>query len=197
MLRFFAADQEVSMNSPIREDRKEEKINGKIIDMSPSANFRHGIVNNNINTIIKTGLKNSMCLVFMENLDLRYEPDQNDNYVIPDVMIVCDRKKMHGGSYHGIPKFIAETLSPATAMRDLTEKKDIYQAIGVSEYWIVSPKERGVQIYYLNDGEYKLVNSFILEDDADNRNYNADVQLALREFPQIKMTLWEIFEGVE
>lgn len=55
MLRFFAADQEVSMNSPIREDRKEEKINGKIIDMSPSANFRHGIVNNNINTIIKTG----------------------------------------------------------------------------------------------------------------------------------------------
>ena len=185
------------MNSPIREDRKEEKINGKIIDMSSSANFRHGIVNNNINTIIKTGLKNSMCLVFMENLDLRYEPDQNDNYVIPDVMIVCDRKKLYGGSYHGVPKFIAETLSSATAMRDLTEKKDIYRTIGVSEYWIVSPKERGVQIYYLNDGEYKLVNSFILEDDAENRNYNADVQLALREFPQIKMTLGESCEGVE
>lgn len=82
-------------------------------------------------------------------------------------------------------------------MRDLTVKKDIYQTIGVSEYWIVSPKERGVQIYYLNDGEYKLVNSFILEDDAESRNYNADVQLSLREFPQIKMTLGEIFEGVE
>ena len=37
-------------------------------------------------------------------------------------------------------------------MRDMTVKKDIYESCGVEEYWIVSPKERAVQIYYLEDG---------------------------------------------
>ena len=29
--------------------------------------------------------KNSMCLVFMENLDFKYHSDINDDYVCPDV----------------------------------------------------------------------------------------------------------------
>ncbi|WP_368189006.1 Uma2 family endonuclease [Blautia sp. 1033sp1_1033st1_G9_1033SCRN_220408] len=37
-----------------------------------------------------------------------------------------------------------------------TDKKDIYQEAGVNEYWIVSPKERAVEIYYLVSGKYKL-----------------------------------------
>ena len=49
---------------------RDEKINGVIYDMSPSPSFQHGIINNNINTVIKAGLKDSLCLVFMENLDL-------------------------------------------------------------------------------------------------------------------------------
>lgn len=49
-----------------------------------------------------------------------------------------------GSVYTGVPRFIVETLSPATALNDKTIKKDIYQNAGVSEYWIVSPKERAV-----------------------------------------------------
>ena len=105
------------------EYQKQEKINGEIYNMSPSPDYQHGIVNNNINTIIKKGLKGSLCLVFMENLDYKYQPEHSDNYVIPDVMIICDRKRLKGGSYTGVPNFIVETLSPSTAMRDLTIKK--------------------------------------------------------------------------
>ena len=50
------------------ERKRDEKIDGVIYDMSPSPSYQHGIINNNINTIIKAGLKNSICLVFMENL---------------------------------------------------------------------------------------------------------------------------------
>ena len=39
------------------EYRKEEKINGVIYDMSPSPNYQHGIVDGNIYSIIKSGLK--------------------------------------------------------------------------------------------------------------------------------------------
>lgn len=39
------------------ERRKDEKINGVVYDMSPAPHFRHGIINSNIHTIIKHGLK--------------------------------------------------------------------------------------------------------------------------------------------
>lgn len=38
----------------LKEDyRKEERINGIVYDMSPSADYRHGIVNSNIHAILK------------------------------------------------------------------------------------------------------------------------------------------------
>ena len=142
------------------EYKKEEKINGVIYDMLPSPNYQHGIVNGNIYRIISGKLQGSICLAFIENLDYKYHPEINDDYVIPDVMIVCDRKHLKGGAYSGVPKFIVETLSPATALRDKTDKKEIYQKAGVEEYWIVSPRERAVEIYYLEDGSYKLNYSY-------------------------------------
>ena len=162
--------------------------------MSPSPDYRHGIVNGNIHAKIKVALKNSLCLVFMENLDYKYA--ENDDYLIPDVMIVCDRKNLKGGSYLGVPKFIVETLSPATAIRDRTIKKDIYESNGVEEYWIISPKEKAVEIYYLCDGKYKLLHNYILEDDKDSEYYNAEQEITLKAFP-VMMKLEEIFEGID
>lgn len=175
---------------------RDEKIDGVIYDMSPSPSFRHGIINNNINTVIKAGLKGSLCLVFMENLDFKYHPDVNDDYLCPDIMIVCDRKYLKGGSYSGVPRFVAETLSHSTAKRDKTEKKDLYEQAGVEEYWIVSP-QRSVEIYYLQDGKYVLEQNYMLQDDKEDEEYNADTEISLRAFPHIKMTLGEIFEGLD
>lgn len=179
------------------EYRKEEKIDGVIYDMSPSANFRHGIVDGNIYAMIKSGLEDSLCLVFMENLDFKYHPEENDDYVIPDIMVIRDRKHLKGGAYSGTPKFVVETLSPSTAMRDMSVKRDIYEKAGVSEYWIISPKERAIQVYYLENGKYVLTNSYILEDEEDDKYYNAKEILTLKEFPHIQMTLEDIFKGVE
>ena len=175
---------------------RDEKIDGVIYDMSPSPSFRHGIINNNINTVIKAGLKGSLCLVFMENLDFKYHPDVNDDYLCPDIMIVCDRKYLKGGSYSGVPRFVAETVSHSTAKRDKTEKKDIYEQAGVEEYWIVSP-QRSVEIYYLQDGKYVLEQNYMLQDDKEDEEYNGDTEISLRAFPHIKMTLGEIFEGLD
>ena len=146
------------------ERKREEKINGVVYNMSPSPGYWHGIVNGNIYGIIKQGLKNSLCLVFMENLDFKYHPEENDDYLCPDIMLICDRKHLKGNSYSGIPKFIVETLSPSTAKRDKAEKKDIYEKAGVEEYWIVSP-QGSVEIYYLKAGRYVLEQSYMLQAD--------------------------------
>ena len=173
------------------ERRKDEKINGIIYDMSPLPGYRHCIVNGNIYRIIGNGLKNSMCFASMENLDFKYHPEENDDYVCPDIMIVCDRKHLKGSAYGGTPRFIAETLSNATAKRDRTEKKDIYE-----KYWIVSP-QRSVEIYYLESGKYILEQNYMLQNDKEDEGYNGETEICLKVFPQIKMTLGEIFEGLD
>ena len=164
--------------------------------MSPAPGYRHGIINGNIYTAIRKGLKNSICLVSIENLDFKYHPDINDDYLCPDIMVICDRKHLKGGSYSGTPKFIAETLSHSTAKRDRTEKKDIYEAAGVEEYWIVSP-QGSLEIYYLQDGKYVLEQNYLLLDDKEDEDYNAEEEICLRAFPHIKMALGEIFEGLD
>ena len=179
-----------------RERRKDEKIDGVVYDMSPAPGYQHGIINGNIYTAIKHGLKNSLCLIFMENLDFKYHPEENDDYVCPDIMVICDRKHLKGGSYSGVPKFIAETLSPSTSKRDRSQKKDIYEKAGVEEYWIVSP-QGSVEIYYLENGKYVLEQSYMLQDDVEDDDYNAEEEIALKAFPHIKMMLRDIFEGLE
>lgn len=178
------------------ERKKDEKINGVVYDMSPAPNFKHMIINGNIYRLIGNKLKNSICLVSMENLDFKYQPDVNDDYLCPDIMIICERKHLKGGAYSGVPKFIAETLSPSTAKRDQSVKKDIYEQAGVEEYWIVAPHGR-IEIYYLEDGKYVLDQSYILQDDKEDEDYNADQEISLKAFPHIRMTLKEIFEGID
>lgn len=178
------------------ERKKDEKIDGVIYDMSPSPGYGHFTINGNIYTIIKQGLKGSICIVSMENLDFKYHPDINDDYLCPDIMVICDRKHLKGGAYSGIPKFVAETLSHSTAKRDRAEKKDIYEKAGVEEYWIVSP-QGSVEIYYLEGGKYILEQSYMLQDDKEDDDYNAEQEICLKAFPHIKMTLGEIFEGLE
>lgn len=190
-------DHAYNQNARKEEYRKDEKVNGVIRSMSPAPGYRHGIINGNISWLIKQGLKDSLCLVFMENLDFKYHPEENDDYLCPDVMIICDRNKLKGGAYYGVPNFIVETLSPSTAKRDRTEKKKIYEQAGVDEYWIVSPKGKSVEIYYLKDGKYELEQDYILEDDKEDEHYNAETVIALRGFPNIKMELKDIFEELD
>lgn len=178
------------------ERKKDEKIDGVIYDMSPLPGYNHFIINGNIYTLIKQGLKGSVCTVSIENLDFKYHPEENDDYLCPDIMIICDRKRLKGGAYSGVPKFIAETLSHSTAKRDKTIKKDIYEKAGVEEYWIVSP-QGSVEIYYLEDGKYILEQNYMLQDDKEDDDYNAETEICLKDFPQIRMSLGEIFEGIE
>ena len=45
------------------------------------------------------------------------------------------------------PELVVEILSPATAARDLREKRDEYRAGGVPAYWIVDVDVRSVTVW--------------------------------------------------
>ena len=57
--------------------------------------------------------------------------------------------------------------------------------------------ERSVEIFYLVAGQYELQDCYLLQDDPEEDYYNADQVITLREFPNISLTLAEIFENGE
>ncbi|MFR2215392.1 MAG: Uma2 family endonuclease [Ruminococcus sp.] len=118
---------------------KEEKINGVTYTIPKSEAYQHGIVAGNISTIIHYGLSKGS-LVFTGNLDYRYHPAVNDDYVVPDVLVVHDRKNLRDTYYCGIPKFVVEIVSPATVLHDRKDKLKIYRKqmfknIGLYHQW--------------------------------------------------------------
>ena len=64
------------------------------------------------------------------------------------------------GSIHGAPDMVVEVLSKSTRKNDLTIKKDIYEANGVKEYWIINLWDKTVDVYILRDGKFYLDESY-------------------------------------
>ena len=82
------------------------------------------------------------------------------DHFVPDFMVVCDRDKIKADGVHGAPDLVVEILSPSTGMHDKGRKKRVYERCGVSEYWIVSPEARSVDVYLLEEGRFELRGSY-------------------------------------
>jgi len=133
-----------------------EIINGKVFYMSPGI-FAH------VDAITRIKDKftlyfydNDMkCMVYAEGLEIYLDANNSDNYVVPDISIICDRKVKKRG-YKGVPELIVEVISPSTASKDKKEKFKIYEDAGVKEYWIADPNNKLIEQYVLEDGKYNL-----------------------------------------
>lgn len=87
-------------------------------------------------------------------------------------------------------------MSPGTALKDKTIKKELYEEKKVDEYWILDIHSRSIEIYQLENTFYKLVHNHILVDDSTDTDYNADLEIQLHSFPNVSIKLSDIFENV-
>ena len=189
-------------NNFFEEMQRVENYNNQIYYMSPFANPLHSKVVANIHFAIRMFLKNSLCEVFGDSLDVYLDQDHK-TYVIPDVSIICDRSNIKKDGYHGIPKFIVEVLSPSTRERDMNEKKELYESYGIPEYWIVDPFIRAVDVYHLINKKYQRVRSYaeLSEKEIEQSLKHITLEeykkpIILKEFPNIVIEVDEIFEGL-
>lgn len=74
--------------------------------------------------------------------------------VQPDIVFVTrDRLAIvHDDLIRGAPDLVIEIVSPATAERDRTVKRKLYQRQDVAEYWIVDGDARTVDVWALASG---------------------------------------------
>ena len=118
------------------------------------------------------------CMVLLSPLDVLL--DKNDKTVVqPDLMVVCDKKKMRTAGLFGAPDFVIEIISPSTRRKDYTLKAYKYQNAGVREYWIVD-YERGIVIVY--DIEHDMIiRLYRMEDDIPVRMVNGECVIRMGE----------------
>lgn len=146
-----------------RFDEYVELFRGKLKRMSPAPKRWHQDVAGNIFSEFKTFLRRKPCKVYISPFDVRLpKPGLDDIYTVvqPDVCIICDKSKLDEAGCNGAPDTIIEVLSKKNVDRDIREKFSLYEESGVPEYWIVSPGEKTVTCYVLNEGKYKLAGEY-------------------------------------
>ena len=135
----------MNSNLAYQEEWREELIGGEVVAMAP-ATPQHNYIAGNIHYVFKHYIrqKKGKCIPFQDGTAVRLS---EENSFIPDFMVVCDRSKISTNRVYGAPDLAVEVLSPSTAKNDKWHKKNVYESSGVPEYWIVSPREKSIEVY--------------------------------------------------
>ena len=128
-----------------------ELLRGRIV-MSPPAGWPHGSIEANIVTALALFVRTHQLGLILGS-SAGYDFPSGDT-VEPDVSFLATARieagppPQPGKFIRIVPTLVVEILSPATAQKDRTEKKALYEENGVEEYWIVDPKDRTVTRYH-------------------------------------------------
>jgi len=171
-----------------------ELLNGFIRQISPPHTPEHDIVLRKITDHLNNCISenNNRCRVFCAPFDVRLPKSSNetaDNQIYtvvqPDICLVCDsdNSKIDVHGCLGAPDLVVEILTLASQRYDLNEKFNLYEAAGVKEYWVVSPKEKGINVFILQeDGEYDV-----------GTVYEGDTQVPVQTLEGLTLSMEEIF----
>ncbi len=152
------------------DDERWELIDGCAYNMSPAPSRRHQKISREIEKHIVIFLTDKPCEVYYAPFDVRLpEADEADEdiytVVQPDIVVVCDKKKLDDKGCRGAPDLIIEILSPSTNAKDTKIKLALYERHGVKEYWIVHPIDNIVWVFKL--GKNKLYGRPAVYDEND------------------------------
>lgn len=187
----------MSGNLAYQYEFREQKIGGEVVMISPRPSVKHNLIAGSIFTIFSVYLKGKRCTPFGAGTDLYLT--ESERYV-PDGMIVCDASKIREDGVHGAPDLVVEVLSPSTAKYDRGHKKDVYEACGVREYWLVTPGEKSV--YLLRDGRFVLHDTYAVCPDWMVEQMNAEERAAYQTefrcslFDDLVIRLEDVFDRV-
>lgn len=130
-----------------------ELIDGRIYMMAPPNTRHQNLVSEftiTIGNYIRS--KDGNCKVFPAPFAVFLNND-NQNYVEPDISVICDKNKLDEKGCNGAPDWIIEIVSPSTSRIDYGVKLFKYRTAGVREYWIVNPMKKTVTVFDLENEE--------------------------------------------
>ncbi len=167
-----------------------ELIKGKIFKMSPAPDVVHQKISARLHILMNNYFENHSCELYYAPIDVRLpipKKENPDTVVQPDLSVICDATELDEKGCNGVPDLIVEILSKGNSNHDLKTKFDLYEEVGLPEYWILNPWDKTIFIYSLQNGKYIGSKPYV-EDDTF-------AQSVL--FPDFSVCLGEVFKGVE
>ena len=179
----------------LAEDLRYEVIDGIIYMMAPPAPIHQDVLGE-IHRQLSNYFLNKPCKVY--EAPFGFNPtnvlaeagdektiaglkNKRELWLEPDLTVVCDPSKFDGRYYKGVPTMIVEIASPSTAARDDGRKKEIYEKIGVKEYWLVFD-HHNIYVYLLKNGKYEQT-FYTIE--------KGSLTIPVASFPDLQVTLDE------
>ncbi len=139
--------------------RRYEIVNGVLV-MAPAPDLGHqSIVLRLSHYLFAHAELAGLGRVFAAPIDVELE---SKNVFQPDVVVILNAhlNRMTQKKIIGAPDLAVEVASPSTAAYDRLTKYDVYARAGVTEYWIVKPTRRTVEVLVLEHGEYRSLGVF-------------------------------------
>ena len=151
------------------DETRYELIDGEAFLMSPAPLVEHQEVAGEVYYQLRNQLDGQPCRPYIAPVDVRLprkdEADAAiDTVVQPDILVVCDPRKIDRRGVRGAPDWVLEVLSPSTAAHDQIAKRRTYERAGVREYWLVHPGDRTLTVYLLDNGQYGRPEIYELKD---------------------------------
>ena len=151
------------------DETRYELIDGEAFLMSPAPLVEHQEIAGEVFRQLANQLDGKPCRPYIAPVDVRLprkdEADAAiDTVVQPDILVVCDPRKIDRRGVRGAPDWVLEVLSPSTAAHDQIAKRRTYERAGVREYWLVHPGDRTLTVYLLDNGQYGRPEIYELKD---------------------------------
>ena len=128
--------------------------------MSPAPSTKHQTVSRRIQFQLYAQIElKGLGQVFNAPTDVELAPH---DIVQPDILVVLQKnvRIITTKRIRGVPDLIIEILSDSNPAHDRVLKLEMYQRVGVSEYWIVDPEDEFVEAYVCVDGRLTLVGTY-------------------------------------
>lgn len=161
--------------------QRAELIDGQIYNMAPPSPLHQELVME-LSATLRDYIKknNGTCKVYPAPFAVFLNQD-DQNYVEPDISVICDSNKMNDRGCNGAPDFIIEIVSPSSQRMDYLTKLFKYRTAGVREYWIVNPMKQTVQVYCFDNVE-------------DSTQYSFDDEISVGIYDDLKICITDLLK---
>ena len=124
----------------------------------------------------------SPILVELKKLDLL------DSVVSPDLFLIGNGEVVYDNIYRGVPEWIIEIVTPATAAQDYIDKAQLYQYHGVGEYWIVNDWKQQVMVIHYLAAETEA------GENIETEVYTFDATIPVKALPGLELKMSDVLK---
>jgi Uma2 family endonuclease len=142
------------------DERRVELIDGVFYDMSAPASVHQALIGELYMAFAGyVRSRKGPCKVFLSPCDVQLDEDDR-TMVQPDLLVICDRRKIRMRCCFGAPDLVIEILSPSTRKKDLKIKTAKYAGAGVREYWVIDPESRQIMVIDFEKDAFPAIYGF-------------------------------------